>query len=236
MFKRHCSSPCDDDINNNDEKNQRKRTYDLGRRLQVFLKELLPSHIHYHTDFEGRDEIINIETQLDEYMNIITLLVIEEDADAYDRSGRDSVDSFSVYNDNADDDDDVDAVVSENDIEHDEMHQVGDRSSSDDARESSSSPYGEDDNQLEISSSYTSYSNSGHEEWDNFECAECDEEGDVGFILNDTKCNETSLLDDDKDKNGVLQNCTELPDFKFKTLVSHWRAQEKKWKQAQYRY
>lgn len=237
MFKRHCTSPCDDNISNQDDKNQRKHAYDLGRRLQVFLKEVLPSHIHYHTDFEGRDQIINIETQLDEYMNIITL-VIEEGVDECDRSGRDSVDSFSVCDDN--DNDDVVDVVRENDAEHehDEMRPIGDRSSNEVSRQSSSSISGEDDDQLEISTSSTSYSNSGHEEWDNFECAECDEDGEVGFILNNgTKHNknEFSLLNDDKEKNDDLQSVTELPDFKFKTLVSHWRAQEKKWKQAQYR-
>lgn len=242
MFKRYCISPGD----NNNDRDQKTKTYMLGKRLQFFLKEVLPSHIHYHNDFKGRDQIFTIQDQINEYLDILSLSNddVQLDGSLDDCSG--SGDLFTVNQD----------FVCNN--RHDE-YEV--------RQQTESCEETENECEASCSNSYCS-----KVDWDNFECAGYEDndgfsleldskadhsdtskkENDHEFIMqNDSKTYERSTDCDNFTKSsaskiGVQQSeadasiltkkdddSNELPDFKFTTLVLHWRTQEKKWTKKQ---
>lgn len=210
----------------------------LGKRIQIFLKEVLPSHIHYHTNFKGRQQITAVETQVDEYMEILTLTV----KDNHDCNYTGSVhfeDSFAStattdFNSSAmsGDDDKRQKTHYEDHYDHYSrcsVDQGGDVGHYDRRNEHSES-------RCEVSSISTSY----HDDWRNeFECTEYNDEGytdeeENGFILKlETKDDDDNNNDSKKKLNSDdFEHHDDIPDFKFKTLVTHWRAQERKWSRS----
>ncbi len=192
----------------------------LGNRLRVFIKEVLPSHIHYRTNFQGYDRILIISDQVEEYLDI---LKADMDLDDFGQDRNIGEKKFPCK----------DEGRSSFDPFPDSYEQQVIDQRSDDSREDESYKKGEEEeDKMDTatvdkeeyshcgSSTSTSYSASGKVDWDDCECSETLGKNN-GFILKEQ--DEQTPKNCDKDSQ---ENC-DVPDFK--TLISHWREKEREW-------
>jgi hypothetical protein len=214
------------------------KAYVLGKRLQVFLREVFPSHIHYHTEFKGRERIFIITSQVDEYLyNLSTDVDIsgndnneKNDSEGYieDENNYHYVDydrsSFVTSERN----DRSSFVTSEREHmqerDEDQRHIKCNKEEEEEEGNCEEIRVGADKEDYTYcgSSTSTSYSTNGEMDWDDCECIESIDNN--GFILKERK-NEANAEESYKESEKKL----EPSGFEFKTLISHWKEQEKKW-------
>ena len=198
--------------------------YTLGKRLQVFLKEVLPSHIHYHTEFEGHERISIISSQVDEYIDAldVNFATLDDDDDGK-HDGNYSDDYHHVENGRHTlATSEREAVEFKNEAQLSTKSDDGNNEEEIDAK-IEAVVEAEDCTTYCGSSTSTSYSVVCKVDWDDCECTESGGGGN-GFILTQPKMDA-----DTGGINKVAKVASEIPDFQFKTLISHWKAQEKKW-------
>ena len=218
MFKLYCTSSNDNTEDNN---HIIMKAYTLGKQLQVFLKEVLPSRILYHTDLKGRQRITTIGEQVDEYVNILTVAAGENKYDNFTSCRHYFEDSYAPCNN-------IFASCSKNSDE-DERRTECNNIYDDEYTSVQGIHFNRVDHNEEQSCSSSSFSIPGYICWDELDDIEHDYEGEDidGFILKEISKASDGSISVDEDVDFVSG---ELPDFKFKTLVAHWRAEEEKWK------
>jgi hypothetical protein len=231
------------------------KVFDLGKRLQVFIKDVLPKHIDYYNAFNGQERMNEICVKVDEYL----------------KSLRDNLEmgsafsSSSAHYDNYEEffsDDDCLTFMNGKDFTF-AGNVVDSRGKSKDSisiRDLTFNTVGKGDesNSTHVqcdSSASTSYTTNANEvDWD-----DCEFNGEVvgnGFIVtgwNEAQNNfddqdfwrgETvewnlvdsqEVTDDSKDTNNkqtyhkLSHRSDVTDDFRFKSLISHWKEQERKW-------
>ena len=215
------------------------KAYVLGKRLQVFLKDVLPLHIHYFTDFEGKERIGIISSQVDEYLN--NLIVISEMDDSPYLNEACSVGS--------------DECASSRGMYGTTAHFENELGMNEDKRDMESIEGSKSNDNLDMiidkdndticcgSNASTSYSVDEKLDW--VDCDYVNTTDDCGFILCSQRTDRDKKekyreklntqrvhVDEDKEKEGKnreRQDSHGIHEFEFKTLISHWKAQERKW-------
>lgn len=245
------------------------KVYDLGKRLQVFIKDVLPKHIDYYNTFKGHERINAISLQVNEYLNCLEDNLemrghFFSSSARYDNDERfisdfdNSYDDCPTYTNGGDvtfvGNVDVDVDCRGKSSRRDNVS-IGDLTFNTVGK-------GYESNSCHVqcdSSASTSYTaHAGEIDWD-----DCEVNGDIvgnGFLFtgwNEAQKNfgdqdfwggenvECNLLDSNevtvdgegKTNTNYKQNYHKLShrsdvsdDFRFNSLISHWKEQERKWK------
>lgn len=206
------------------------QVYELGKRLQIFLKKVLPYHIHYCNNFEGRERIEAITLKVDDYLNNLHD-VVRKEKDSFDE-GR-SYHKYYCSDDSFTSDlHDCSNVVGENK----DMTNRDDRLTFNSIQDSKSSSMAQIDGFVCCgSSTLSSYSDFGNTDWDDCEGTSCsiDSVTDNGFIL-PARFSKTLISHHSEKITRDYKDSCEETDFNFSSLISHWKAQEEKWKLKSY--
>ena len=223
-----------------------KKAFVLGKRLLIFLQDVLPFHIHYYTDFKGKDTLVTISHQVDEYLLELNSLTKSEKFDSDDEE------EMLFYNN---------VVDARNDNDSPSRHRFSSsrhefdcytRSKNEDSfgdlgleadivqDQICESKGDEDTNVKHMEDCESKASTSYSMNWD--ECDECDECDDTDGIVDHTfiltklniehgntekiKAIEKSC-NNDHHLVGEVKSVSQK--VQFKKLISHWKAQERKW-------
>lgn len=200
------------------------KTYKIGRRLQSFLNDVLPSHIHFHDNFEGNERIRTISLTVDEYLSNLSIH-LEDERNTICQDSRNDSETYKRIN--------------ERDMQSCDREEESKSHHTTQSVDNYFPTY--DDDLFSVSTSYTIQAKL---DWDDCECT-----GSVsgnGFILIEKSFEDSNELNDIKEANqgvecfrdqalltgselGYTIEATEDDDFKFSSLISHWKAQEQKW-------